>query len=181
MSKKMLTNLVLVFVMLLTVVSVASAAPPVQKGLTYTVKLGDNLWALAEKYLGSGLAYWAIVGATNAEYAGDSSFAHIKNPSLIQPGWKLLIPSAEEAEKYIAVAKGGQLQLAGSTTVQPLAEQLAEAFMKLNPGVVIEVQGGGSSVGVTSAGEGTVDIGNTSREIKSSELEQFPKDRKSVV
>jgi phosphate transport system substrate-binding protein len=174
MSKKMLTNLVLVFVMLLTVVSVASAAPPVQKGLTYTVKLGDNLWALAEKYLGSGLAYWAIVGATNAEYAGDSSFAHIKNPSLIQPGWKLLIPSAEEAEKYIAVAKGGQLQLAGSTTVQPLAEQLAEAFMKLNPGVVIEVQGGGSSVGVTSAGEGTVDIGNTSREIKSSELEQFP-------
>jgi len=47
MSKKMLTNLVLVFVMLLTVVSVASAAPPVQKGLTYTVKLGDNLWALA--------------------------------------------------------------------------------------------------------------------------------------
>ena len=73
-----------------------------------------------------------------------------------------------------AAGLSGQLQLAGSTTVQPLAEQLAEAFMKLNPGVVIEVQGGGSSVGVTSAGEGTVDIGNTSREIKSSELEQFP-------
>jgi phosphate transport system substrate-binding protein len=55
-----------------------------------------------------------------------------------------------------------------------LAEELAEAFMKLNPDLVIEVQGGGSSVGVTSAGEGTVDIGNASREIKSSEFEKFP-------
>jgi phosphate transport system substrate-binding protein len=68
----------------------------------------------------------------------------------------------------------GQIQLAGSTTVQPLAEELAEVFMAQNPGLKIEVQGGGSSVGVTSAGEGTVDIGNASREIKSSELEQFP-------
>jgi phosphate transport system substrate-binding protein len=68
----------------------------------------------------------------------------------------------------------GQLQLAGSTTVQPIAEKLAEAFMAKNPDVVIEIQGGGSSVGVTSAGEGTVDIGNASREIKSSELERFP-------
>jgi phosphate transport system substrate-binding protein len=64
--------------------------------------------------------------------------------------------------------------LAGSTTVQPLAEELAEAFMELNPDVVIEIQGGGSSVGVTSAGEGTVDIGNASREVKSSEFEKFP-------
>lgn len=68
----------------------------------------------------------------------------------------------------------GQLQLAGSTTVQPLAEQLAEAFMDQHPDVVIEVQGGGSSVGVTSAGEKTVDIGNASRSIKDSEIEQFP-------
>ena len=68
----------------------------------------------------------------------------------------------------------GQLQLAGSTTVQPLAEELAEAFMALNPDVKIEIQGGGSSVGVTSAGEDTVDIGNASREVKSSELETFP-------
>jgi len=68
----------------------------------------------------------------------------------------------------------GKLSLAGSTTVQPLAEVLAEAFMDMNPDLVIEVQGGGSSVGVTSAGEGTVDIGNASRAIKSSEFEKFP-------
>ena len=68
----------------------------------------------------------------------------------------------------------GQLQLAGSTTVQPLAEKLAEAFMAKNPGMTMEVQGGGSSVGVTSMGEGTVDIGNASRDVKDSELEKFP-------
>jgi len=68
----------------------------------------------------------------------------------------------------------GQLQLAGSTTVQPLAEKLGEALMAQNPDLVIEIQGGGSSVGVTSAGEGTVDIGNASREVKESEFGKFP-------
>jgi len=58
---------------------------------------------------------------------------------------------------------------AGSTTVQPLAEQLAEAFMADNPDVNITTQGGGSSVGIQSAAEGTVDIGAASRELKSSE------------
>lgn len=81
-------------------------------------------------------------------------------------------PTATEA----AVESGslsGQLQLAGSTTVQPLAEVLAEAFLADNPDVTIEVQGGGSSVGVTSAGENTVDIGMASRNVKDSEFETF--------
>ena len=81
-------------------------------------------------------------------------------------------PAATEAAETMDLE--GTLTLAGSTTVQPLAEVLAEAFMDMNPGVVIEVQGGGSSVGVTSAGEGTTDIGNASRAIKSSEFETFP-------
>ena len=105
MLKRTFVNLLLVFAVLLSLVSAASAAPPAQEEQTYTVKLGDNLWTLAEKYLGSGPAYWAIVGATTAKYGEDASFAHIADPNLIHPGWKLLIPSAEEAEKYIAVAK----------------------------------------------------------------------------
>jgi phosphate transport system substrate-binding protein len=80
-------------------------------------------------------------------------------------------PSAESEET--ADELSGQLQLAGSTTVQPLAEQLATAFMDQNASVTIEVQGGGSSVGVTSAGESTVDIGMASRNVKDSEFETF--------
>ncbi len=83
-------------------------------------------------------------------------------------------PEEPTATPQTEPAQAGKIQLAGSTTVQPLAEELAEAFMALNTGVIIEVQGGGSSVGVTSAGEGTVDIGMASREVKSSELEKFP-------
>ncbi|NLP06190.1 phosphate ABC transporter substrate-binding protein [Candidatus Fermentibacteria bacterium] len=68
----------------------------------------------------------------------------------------------------------GELTLVGSTTIQPVAEVLAEAYESLHPDVMINVQGGGSSVGVTSAGQGTADIGMASRDIKASEFEEFP-------
>jgi len=65
------------------------------------------------------------------------------------------------------------ISVAGSTTVQPLAELFAEAFMAQHPEVDITVQGGGSGVGVKSIGEGTVDIGMASREIKQEELDTY--------
>jgi phosphate transport system substrate-binding protein len=68
----------------------------------------------------------------------------------------------------------GEITVAGSTSVQPLAEVLAEAFMAIDPGVRITVQGGGSSVGVKSAGEGTADIGTASRSVKEEEMAEFP-------
>jgi phosphate transport system substrate-binding protein len=68
----------------------------------------------------------------------------------------------------------GEITEAGSTTVQPLAEKLAEAFSAKHPKVQITVQGGGSSVGVKSAGQGTVDVGAASREIKDSEKQEYP-------
>jgi phosphonate transport system substrate-binding protein len=67
------------------------------------VKLGDNLWTLAEKYLGNGAAYWAIVGATNKKAGEDATFANIANPNLIHPGWKLLIPGPEGAEAVLGL------------------------------------------------------------------------------
>ncbi len=73
-----------------------------------------------------------------------------------------------------AVPLSGKVSVAGSTTVQPLAEKLAEAFTAKNPGVQIDVQGGGTSVGIKSAGEGTVDIGTASREIADAEKQQYP-------
>lgn len=63
----------------------------------------------------------------------------------------------------------GSVTVAGSTTVQPLAEKLAEAFKAKKPDVVITIQGGGSSVGVKSVTDGTVDIGAASRELKPDE------------
>jgi len=108
MFKKSLVNLLVVLSLLLSLgLGVANAAPPAQEELTYTVKLGDNLWTLAEKYLGSGPAYHAIVLATNAKSVEDSSFASIADPSLIHPGWKFLIPSAEEADGLMVARREG--------------------------------------------------------------------------
>jgi phosphate transport system substrate-binding protein len=73
-----------------------------------------------------------------------------------------------------APGTASEITVAGSTSVQPLAEVLAEAYMGAHPEIRITVQGGGSSVGVKSAGEGTVDIGTASREIKEEEFAEFP-------
>ena len=97
MSKKMFINLVLALAILLTLgVSAASGAPAAREAMTYTVKLGDNLWTLAKKYLGSGPAWWAIASSTNVKYEEDTSFALIENPDLIYPGWKFVIPGVDE-------------------------------------------------------------------------------------
>jgi len=84
-------------------------------------------------------------------------------------------PSTPGAPASDPSADNATVTLSGSTTVQPLAEKLAEAFMTENTGLQIDVQGGGSSVGVKAAGQATSDIGMASREIKESELAEFPK------
>jgi phosphate transport system substrate-binding protein len=59
----------------------------------------------------------------------------------------------------------GNITESGSTTVQPLAEKLAAAFMAAHPKVKVTIQGGGSGVGIKAANDGTVDIGAASREL----------------
>ena len=63
----------------------------------------------------------------------------------------------------------GTLNLSGSTTVLPIAQEAAEMFMDENPEVTVNVQGGGSSVGISNVAEGVVDIGDASRDLKEEE------------
>lgn len=51
---------------------------------SYIVQTGDTLWAIAKKYYGNGAKYTKIADANKDK---------VKNPSLIKPGWKLVIPS----------------------------------------------------------------------------------------
>jgi len=55
----------------------------------------------------------------------------------------------------------GTITLAGSTALQPLAEQAGKKFTEKNSKAVINVQGGGSGTGLTLVSEGTADIGNS--------------------
>ncbi|RLG30853.1 hypothetical protein DRO03_03130 [Methanosarcinales archaeon] len=67
-----------------------------------------------------------------------------------------------------------KLQVAGSTTVLPIAEECARVFMANNPGSLIYVSGGGSSHGVKAAADGTVNIGDASRDMLDSEKASYP-------
>ncbi len=75
----------------------------------------------------------------------------------------------EKAEAYKASGKSGKVVVAGSSSVTPVMEKLAEAYKALNPDVTIEVQQSDSTTGVNMATEGTCDIGMASRELKDSE------------
>lgn len=65
----------------------------------------------------------------------------------------------------------GAISLNGSTSVGPIMEKLCEAYKALNPDVSIDIQQTGSGAGITSATEGTCDIGMSSRELKQEELD----------
>lgn len=79
---------------------------------------------------------------------------------------------ADDAQPYVASGKSGKVVVAGSSSVTPVMEKLAEAYQALNFDVNIEVQQSDSSTGVQSAIDGTCDLGMASRELKDSETSQ---------
>ena len=64
----------------------------------------------------------------------------------------------------------GNLVIKGSTTVLPIAQKLAEAYMKQHPDVKISLEGGGSGNGIKALVDGSTDIANSSRFIKDKEV-----------
>ncbi len=68
----------------------------------------------------------------------------------------------------------GNIKLAGSTSVQPLAEELAMKYMEQHKQVKVDVAGGGSGVGIESAVNGSANIGMASRDLKQAEKDATP-------
>jgi phosphate transport system substrate-binding protein len=82
------------------------------------------------------------------------------------------LPSAKSDRAHAAASKSSPPQvlvLTGSSTVAPLATELAERFEQTHPGVKIDVQTGGSSRGVADARSGVAQIGMVSRALKPNE------------
>lgn len=75
------------------------------------------------------------------------------------------------AESAGGAALSGTLSVAGSTTVAPPAQALADAFEARYPETRIDVQGIGSSAGMKMLSEGGCEIGMASRELKQKELD----------
>src|SRR5512145_2589509 len=66
-----------------------------------------------------------------------------------------------------------KITIKGSDTMVILAQRWAEIYMNSNPSASIQVTGGGSGVGIAALINGTTDIANSSRPIKSSEVEKL--------
>ncbi|MDY4068850.1 MAG: phosphate ABC transporter substrate-binding protein [Lachnospiraceae bacterium] len=77
-------------------------------------------------------------------------------------------PAAEEAAPTEA-AISGTITMAGSTSMEKLANATAESFMAKYPDVTVTAEFTGSSAGVESVLAGSVDIGNSSRNLKDEE------------
>lgn len=68
-------------------------------------------------------------------------------------------------------AGAGRLVLTGSSTVAPLAGDIAKRFEALHPGSRIDVQTGGSSRGIADTRQGLADIGMASRDLRADEAD----------
>ena len=64
----------------------------------------------------------------------------------------------------------GNIVIKGSTTLLPVAQKLAEVYMKVNPGIKISLSGGGSGNGIKALIDGSTDIATSSRFIKDKEI-----------
>jgi phosphate transport system substrate-binding protein len=69
-----------------------------------------------------------------------------------------------------APALAGNIVIKGSTTVLPIAQKVAEAYMKANPDTSISISGGGSGNGIKAIIDSTTDIADSSRFIKDKEV-----------
>lgn len=79
------------------------------------------------------------------------------------------IKVADDAAAYEQSDAEGKVVVAGSSSVTPVMEKLAEGYEAVNKDVTIEVQQSDSTTGVNMAAEGTCDIGMASRELKDDE------------
>ena len=68
------------------------------------------------------------------------------------------------------IAWAGKIVIKGSTTLLPVAQKVAEAYMKQNPGIKISISGGGSGNGIKALIDGSTDIADSSRFIKGKEI-----------
>ena len=81
--------------------------------------------------------------------------------------------ACESADAYVSSKPRGKLIIAGSSSVSPVMEKLAEAYQLLNPDAQIEIQTSDSTTGMIAAMDGSCEIGMASRMLKEAEAEQL--------
>jgi phosphate transport system substrate-binding protein len=91
------------------------------------------------------------------------------NLLLLLPFVPLLAFCSDQARSLHDGYKKSTVTVAGSTSIMPFSEKLAEHFKIEQPLITVDVQGGGSSAGIQACMNKTVDIGMSSRDLKGAE------------
>jgi len=136
---------------------VAPTVENIRKG-TYKIARPFNI---ATKGEASGLAkdfITFILSAQGQKVVGNGYIAAVAKPA-----------------NYSGKKSSGKIVVAGSSSVTPIMEKLAEAYRGLNPDAKIEIQMTDSTAGMTCAINRTCDIGMASRPLKEKELAQLKK------
>ena len=93
---------------------------------------------------------------------------------ILVPLFALAVAFSAHAADVDAFADAkGNIDIAGGTAHIPVMKNAARIIMMAHSGIRITVAGGGSGVGVQKVGEGLVQIGNTGRALKDSEIERY--------
>lgn len=79
----------------------------------------------------------------------------------------------DSAKPYDGSKPSGKAVVGGSSSVSPVMEKLIEAYKKVNSGAELELQTTDSTTGMTSAIDGSYDIGMASRELQDDEKEKL--------
>ncbi len=87
--------------------------------------------------------------------------------------WLLSLTSAISVAVGITTMAAGKVTLKGSDTMLLLGQRWSELFMSKNPGMIVQVTGGGSGVGFAALINGSTDICAGSRPIKNSEVDKL--------
>ena len=69
--------------------------------------------------------------------------------------------TAASSSSATASAVSGQIDIAGSSALLPLAQKAADSFMDKNPDCIINTNGGGSGEGLKQVSDGSIDIGDS--------------------
>ena len=147
-------------VKILTVDGVAATTENIQKG-TYAISRPLNV-IYQEATIAASPLYTDYLSFLSSSQAQDI---------IDQNGYVSIV---SDAKQYAApsTALSGEIDISGSTSLQPLMTILAEEYESLNSGVTVNVSGGGSGTGYENANSGVSAFGMISEEFNSSKADK---------
>lgn len=114
------------------------------------------------------LTVGVMTGCGSTEESNSSSIVESSIESQVEEV-NLIENQVEESQTEVSDLSGS-IQMVGSTSMEKLANALAESFMEKYPNVTVSAEFVGSSAGVEAVLSGNADIGNSSRNLKEEEI-----------